>query len=116
VNALKAAKDRPLPKPLIITVSHRLGRDEAKRRLEGGLGHIRGQLAAFVSSLNYSWAAYQLDFSITAGRQSINGDIDVEDDIVRVEITLPLLLRMLTSQITSRVHREAALLLGNRGR
>jgi hypothetical protein len=100
-----------VPDPLIITISHRLGRDEAKRRLDEGLGHIRGQLAAFVSSLDYSWTVYRLDFSLMAMRQSITGRIDVEDDLVRVEINLPLLLRLLANQISGRVRSEAAVLL-----
>jgi hypothetical protein len=111
VNALEAAKDRPLPEPLIVTISHHLGRDEAKRRLDDGLGHIRGQLAGLVSSLDYTWTAHRLDFSVMAVRQSINGRIDIEDNIVRVEIRLPLLLRVLANKITGRVRREGALLL-----
>lgn len=97
--------------PLVITISHRLGREEAKRRIDDGLGHIRDQLTAFVSSLDYAWTGYQLDFSVTAMRQSIDGRIEIEDDLVRVEIRLPLLLRVLANRITGRVRSEAALLL-----
>jgi Putative polyhydroxyalkanoic acid system protein (PHA_gran_rgn) len=100
-----------VPDPLIITISHRLGRDEAKRRLDEGLEHIRGQLAAVVSSLDYGWTGHRLDFSVMAMRQRIIGHIDVEDDLVRVEIYLPLLVRMLTDQISGRVRSEAAALL-----
>ena len=100
-----------MPEPLVIIISHRLGRDEAKRRLDDGLGHIREQLAGFVSSLDYTWTVHRLDFSVTAVRQSINGRIDIEDDIIRVEIRLPLLLQMLANKIIGRVRSEAALLL-----
>lgn len=100
-----------MPEPLVITIAHRLGRAEAKRRLDHGLGHIRDQMAAFVSSLDYHWTADRLDFSFVAMRQSISGRIDVEDDVVRVEISLPLLLRILAGRISGRVRSEAALLL-----
>jgi hypothetical protein len=100
-----------VPEPLIVTISHRLGRDEAKRRLDEGLDHIRAQLAVFVSSLDYSWTDYRLDFSVIAVRQGVNGRIDVKDDVVRVEIRLPLLLRMIADKITGRVHSEATRLL-----
>jgi hypothetical protein len=46
-----------------------------------------------------------------AMRQSIDGQIDIEDDFVRVEIRLPLLLRLLANQVMGRVRRKAALLL-----
>jgi hypothetical protein len=44
-------------------------------------------------------------------RQKIDGRVDIENDTVRVEIRLPLLLRVLANKITGRVRREAALLL-----
>jgi hypothetical protein len=44
-------------------------------------------------------------------RQSITGRIDVEDRLVRVELGLPLLLHLLSKQITSRIRSDGALLL-----
>ena len=97
--------------PIVVTIAHQLGREEAKRRLDNGLGNIRGQLGAFVSSIEYGWTGYRLDFSLTAMRQSIIGRIDVEDSLVRVELGLPLLLSLLAKGIVSRIHREGSLLL-----
>lgn len=95
----------------MVTISHQLGRDEAKRRLDNALGHIRGQLAAFVSSLEYDWTGYRLDFGLVALRQSIVGCIEVEERLVRIELGLPLLLSLLSKRIISRISREGALLL-----
>ena len=36
-----------MPKPLVMTISHELGREEAKRRLQKSVGQIRAQLAPF---------------------------------------------------------------------
>jgi hypothetical protein len=65
---------------------------------DNGLGHIRDQLTAFVTSIDYSWTGYRLDFGLTAMRQSITGRIEVEDRLVRVELGLPL-LHLLSKQI-----------------
>ncbi|HEV2098932.1 MAG TPA: polyhydroxyalkanoic acid system family protein [Stellaceae bacterium] len=100
-----------VPKPITVTISHSLGRDEAKRRLDQGLGHIREQLAAFVSSIDYGWTGYRLDFGMLAMRQSITGRIEVEDRLVRVELGLPLLLHLLSRQIIGRIRGDGALLL-----
>lgn len=100
-----------MPDPIVLTISHQLGRDEAKRRLDNGLGYIRGQLAAFVSSIEYGWTDYQLDFGLTAMRQNIVGRIDVEDRLVRVELGLPLLLNLLSKRIVNRIRREGLALL-----
>ena len=98
--------------PIVITISHRLGRDGARRRIEEGLSHIREQLAPFVSATNIERHGERLDFTVTAMRQTINASIDVEEDIVRVELGLPLLLRVLSKTIISRIRREGAYLLG----
>ncbi len=100
-----------MPEPVIVTISHRLGRDGAKHRIDEALGRIRGQLTPFASSVDYRWNGYRLDFDVMAMRQRVVGRIDVEDDIVRVEIGLPLLLRLLSSRIAGRVRDEASLLL-----
>jgi hypothetical protein len=101
-----------MPEPLIITISHRLGRDEARRRVDDGLARVRRELTSFVRSVDYSWTGYRLNFSLALIPQSIHGQIDVEDDLVRLEIQLPLLLRMLAARITARVRTQAGLLLG----
>ncbi len=100
-----------MPDPLVVMISHQLGRDEAKRRLENGLGYIRNQLAAFVSSVELGWTGYRLDFDLTAIRQSIRGRIDVEENFVRVELSLPLLLRLLSKPIIARIRSDGRQLL-----
>jgi hypothetical protein len=104
-----------VPEPITVTISHSLGRDEAKRRLDNGLGYIREQLAAFVSSVNYGWTEHRLEFALTAIGQSITGRIDVEDRLVRVELGLPLLLHLLSRQIVDRIRSSGALLLEQPG-
>jgi Putative polyhydroxyalkanoic acid system protein (PHA_gran_rgn) len=100
-----------VPSPIVVTISHQLGREEAKRRLDHGLTYIRSQLAAFVSAIECGWTGYRLDFSLSAMRQSIIGRIEVEDRLVRVELGLPLLLSLLSERIISRITREGLLLL-----
>ena len=97
--------------PIVVTISHRLGRDEAKRRIEGGLGAIRGELARYVRHVDYAWDGYRLDFRVSAMLQRITGRLEVYDDFVKVELALPRLLHLLARRITGRIeHRGAALL------
>jgi Putative polyhydroxyalkanoic acid system protein (PHA_gran_rgn) len=104
-----------MPEPITVTISHSLGRDEAKRRLDDGLGYIRQQLASFVNGVDYGWIGYRLDFGMVAMRQSITGRIEVEDRLVRVELGLPLLLRLLSRQIIGRIRSGGAILLNKPG-
>ena len=97
--------------PLVVTISHRLGRDEAKRRIDGGLGTIRNDLAQFVKSLDYTWEDHRLDFRATAMFQTITGRIEVYDEFVKVELGLPRLLHMMARTIAGRIEKTGAALL-----
>jgi len=100
-----------MPEPLTVSISHRLGRDRAKQRLERGLGQIRTQLAPFTEGLDYRWDGYRLNFNVAAMRQTVTGVIEVFEDSVRIEIHLPMLLRFFGRKIIGRVRNEAHALL-----
>ncbi len=102
-----------VPNPVVVTVSHRLGREEAKRRLADGLQHVAEQIASAHASLDYGWEEYRINFSVTAMRQRLEGHTDVEDEFIRISIHLPFLLRMLADPIASRVESDTELLLNN---
>ena len=100
-----------MPETITVTISHSLGRDEARRRLDEGLGYVRSQLAPFVSSINYGWTGYRLDFGLAALGQSITGRIHVEDRLVRIELGLPPMLHILSKPIIDRIRGEGVRLL-----
>jgi hypothetical protein len=97
--------------PLVVTISHRLGRAEAKRRLDLGLDHIRREAAPFVQTMDLAWHGDRLDVTVTALRQTVTGGIEVFDDLVRVEVRLPWLLRLAARPLLARIRREGNLLL-----
>jgi hypothetical protein len=97
--------------PLTVTISHRLGRVEAKRRIENGLDAIRREIGSYVRKIDYSWDGYQLDFRISAMMQTITGQIEVYEDFVKVELALPRLLHLLGKTIAGRIERRGATLL-----
>jgi hypothetical protein len=97
--------------PLSITISHRLGRDEAKRRIERGLDAVRAEVLRYVSSLDYRWQGDRLDFTATVLRQAIAGRLDVYDDCIRLEFVLPRLLHLAARTIAGHIERRGAALL-----
>ena len=98
--------------PITVTISHRLGRDEAKRRIENGLSAIRAEIGAYVKSLDYTWDGYTLDFRTSALMQTITGRIEVYEEFVRVELGLPGLLHLVAKRIVGRIESRGAALLG----
>jgi Putative polyhydroxyalkanoic acid system protein (PHA_gran_rgn) len=104
-----------VPEPITVTISHSLGRDEARRRLDQNLGYVRAQPPAFVSSTGYDWTGYRLDFRLAAMGQSIKGFTEVEDCLVHIELGLPPLLHILSKLIIARISGECARVLRKPG-
>jgi len=97
--------------PLSVTISHRLGRAEAKRRIESGLDAIRGEIGRYVKEIDYRWDGYRLDFRVSAMMQTITGQLEVYEEFVKVELALPRLLHLLGKRITGRIERRGITLL-----
>jgi hypothetical protein len=97
--------------PLIVSIPHRLGREEAVRRLKSGLGTARSQYAALLTIREEIWTGDRLAFNLTALGQSASGFMDVADDHVRLEVTLPWLLAKIAEKVTPLIRNEGTLLL-----
>lgn len=100
-----------MTEPLVISIPHRLGRAEAKRRLDSGVSRLRPELARYVNALDLDWQGDRLNFRARALTQMITGRLDVLDDSVRLEIDLPWLLRLLGRTITRQVRGRGRELL-----
>ena len=100
-----------MPPPLIVSIPHRLGRQEAKRRLDTGISRLGPELAGLVRTLDYSWDADRLSFRASAMWQTITGAIEVLDDAVRVEIHLPWMMHLLADTVARQVRRRGIAML-----
>lgn len=101
----------PMSQPLVVSIPHRLGRQEAKRRLDSGISRLRPELAGLISTLDYSWDQDRLNFSTTAMWQTITGAIEVLDDAVRIEIQLPWMMRLLADTVAKQVRGRGIAML-----
>jgi hypothetical protein len=100
-----------MPQPLVVSIPHGLGKQEAKRRLDSGINRIGPELAGLVSTLDHSWADDTLNFRAVAMWQTISGRIEVLDDAVRIEIDLPWIMRLLGDTITKQVRGRGLAML-----
>ena len=96
--------------PFVISVNHRLGREEARRRLQSGFAQARAHLPG----LEESWSGDQMDFRFAIMGQTVNGRIDVLEDCARIEVFLPQALGWLARTIGRRVSEQATLMLEKR--
>ena len=97
--------------PITVTISHKLGRDGAKRRIDDSLAQIRAEVAPYVKTLDYTWHDYTLDFRVVALMQTITGRIEVYEDFVRIDLELPRLLQVIARTIQGQIQNRAAALL-----
>ena len=79
--------------PLTVSIPHTLGRAEALRRLKSGLEGL--PQAGVVSVEQQAWADNKMTFLVKALGQSVPGSLEVLDDAVRLEVTLPAFLQKL---------------------
>jgi hypothetical protein len=97
--------------PLTVSIPHKLGRQEAKRRLDSGISRVRPELAGLVSTLDYNWDGDDLNFRAVAMWQTITGRIEVLEDAVRIEIDLPWMMRLLGDTILKQVRGRGLAML-----
>jgi hypothetical protein len=102
---------RAMPPPLIVTIPHRLGQNEAIRRLKSGLGEAQARFGQLFTVQEETWTDNRLQFRLAALAQSVSGTIEVFDDHVRLEVVLPWLLAKIAEKIQPLIKREGTLLL-----
>lgn len=81
-----------MPAPLVVSIPHSLGREEAMRRLKTGLSRAATSVP-MLSVDEERWEDNRMVFRVRAMGQAAAGHVDVADDHVRVEVVLPWLLQ-----------------------
>lgn len=100
-----------MSKPLFVSIPHRLGKEVAVRRLKTGLGNVRSNFGHLFAVQQETWSGDHLQFRVSAMGQAASGSIDVLDDRVNLEVTLPWLLAKIAETIQPLIRREGVLML-----
>ena len=77
---------------ITVIVGHRLGRVEALRRVKEGLARTNGRLGALITIEQEAWQGDTLRFRMRALGQAAAASIEVLEDALRIEVSLPSLL------------------------
>ena len=94
-----------------VTIGHRLGKDEATRRLKDGLARSNGQLGAMIAIDQETWQGDTLRFRMRVLGQTAATTIEVLEDALRVEVSLPWLLAQAAKRLLPILRKETSLLL-----
>jgi Putative polyhydroxyalkanoic acid system protein (PHA_gran_rgn) len=99
--------------PLIVSIPHRLGREEATRRLKAGLARAASSIPVLKVD-EERWEDHRMIFRVRALGQPASGYLDVADDHVRLEVTLPWLLQRFAEVAQVAIKKRGNLLLTKR--
>ena len=106
-----AGANSSMSQPLMVSIPHRLGREEAKRRLDSGISRLRTELGGLLTALDYHWEGDTMSFRAGGFWQAVTGRVMVLDDAVQIEIDLPWLLRLLADTVTKQARKRTLLML-----
>src|SRR3954462_6138629 len=107
------AQEEDMSAPLVVSIPHQLGREEAMRRLKGGLSRAAASVPV-VKGDEETWDDNRMMFRVRAMGQAATGNLQVADDHVRLEITLPWLLQRFADAAKAAITQLGNLLLTKR--
>jgi len=99
--------------PLVVSIPHRLGREEASRRLKAGLTRAASSVPVLKVD-EERWDGDRMVFRVRALGQAASGHLDGADDHVRLEVTLPWLMPRFAQAAPITIKNRGNLLLTKR--
>src|SRR3981081_1526990 len=99
--------------PLVVSIPHRLGREEATRRLKAGLTRAASSVPVLKVD-EERWEQDRMIFRVRALGQAASGHLDVADDPPRLEVTLPWLLQRFAEAAQTAIRKRGKRLLTKR--
>ncbi len=85
-------------KPIKVDLPHSLGAEEAKRRMQGGIGKLKDHIPGG-GHVESSWEGDRMNIRVQAMGQEVVGHMDVADTKVHVELMLPAFMSLFSSTI-----------------
>jgi hypothetical protein len=97
---LRASHTMNMSQPIDVDLPHKLGKDEAKRRIANNIHKLQEQLPGG-GQASSRWEGDTLKLSVAAMGDAINADLTVRDSVVHCHFELPGLLGMFAQPIAA---------------
>jgi len=94
-----------------VVIGHRLGKAEVVRRIKDGFARGNGPLGPMIAVEQASWEGDTLRFVMRALGQMAPATVEVMEDAMRIEVSLPWLLAKAAKHLLPIMRKEATLLL-----
>lgn len=94
-----------------VSVPHKLGTDEAKRRITHLIGDARSKFGGQATDVRETWTADRNDFAFKAMGFSVSGVLQVAPDAVAVQMNIPFAALPFKGRIEQEITAKAKELL-----
>lgn len=101
--------------PISVDLPHRLGAEEAKRRIGANIGGLAAHLPSG-AQVRSTWQGDRLNLGVAAMGQEIDAALDIQDSLVRVTVMLPPALAFFGKAIEAGLRRAGPQLLEDRSK
>ena len=99
-----------MQKPIQVDLPHKLGRDEARRRIASNIHKLQEHIPGG-AQVESGWQGDELDLAINALGQAVSAKIGVGETKVRVAVMLPGMLAMFAGPIEAMLQKKGNVLL-----
>lgn len=100
-----------MSEPIIVDLPHRLGAEEAKRRIAGNIGGLLSSLPPG-ARMSSNWDGDTLNLDLAVLGQQFSAAIEVRETLVHLVVMLPPALAMFANAIKGRLANAGPALLG----
>ena len=100
-----------MPQPIKVDLPHKLGREEARRRIANNIHKLREHIPGGGAKVDSNWSGDDLDLAVHALGQAVEAKIGVEETKVRVEVMLPGMLAMFAGPVEAMLQKKGNILL-----
>ncbi len=100
-----------MQQPIDVDLPHKLGREEARRRIAGNFHKLRDQIPGGASHIDEQWSGDRLNLTVHAMGQVVEAVIDVEETKVHCRIQLPGMLALFAAPIEAMLKAKGGDLL-----
>jgi len=105
-----ASSRKHVTEAIVITIAHKLGKQEALRRIRPALAKAC-ETFPLLKAEQETWSDDRMDFRVRALGQLVAGSVTVGEDTVRLEVTLPWLLHKFAAAVQKSVSSRGRILL-----
>jgi hypothetical protein len=105
------SEETQMSSPIVVDLPHQLGLEEAKRRIDSGMGRLGDHIPGGAARVEKSWTGDTMRLLVEAMGQEVRATMAVTATSVRLEVQLPPALSFFSGPIAALLRREGATML-----